>query len=316
MPPYIKLNYPRLVQDATQLSYSDPLTGGSPDIELTVIDRGIIPIAPKSSLELEIGRTESPYRLRAGIFEVDRILTGDRVRTIAATGLPLSDPQLKVKRDADFADFTLLEVLQEIADRYSLTVFTRDLPDISFSQLAQTSQSDLDFLNSLANRIGAVFKVENKQLIFTLLIDLETRPPLFAVSSSEFIKFSETVMGVEVYQFIDFEVILFGDDVEFIRVEDDRVTNGKVISYRGAGVSADDENLLVISAREQLRQINGANHLFTFDIPGDWRFIAGSTFTMDGRLAFCDRVVHTIDTSSKNFWNSTLNCRYLPTGSG
>lgn len=314
MPPIIKLNYPRLIPDATKLTYNDPLTGGSPDIELTVVDRGMLPVAAKSTLELEIGRSESPYRLRAGIFEVDRIMTGDRVRTIAATGLPLSDPQLKIKRDGDFAEFTLVEILQEFADRYSLTVFTRDLPDIEFSQLAQTSQSDLDFLNSLASRIGAVFKIENRQLIFTLMIDLERQPPLFTINSGDLINFTETILGTEIYQFIDFEVVLFGDR-EFIRVEDDRVTNGKVIEYRGAGVNADDENLLIIGAREKLREINGANHLFTIDLPGDWQMIAGSTFIMDKKNAFIDRVVHTIDTGSKNFWSAALNCRYLPTDS-
>lgn len=314
MPPIVKLNYPHLIRDVTKLTYNDPLTGGSPDIELTVIDRGMLPVALKSSLELELGRSESPYRLRAGIFEVDRIMTGDRTRTIAATGLPLSDPQLRVKRDGDFAEFTLVEILQEFADRYSLSIFTRDLPDIEFSQLAQTNQSDLDFLNSLATRLGSVFKIENRQLIFTQMIDLESRSPLFEIRSSELVNFSETILGTEIYQFIDFEVVLFGD-TEFIRVEDDRVSNGKVIEYRGAGVNADDENLLIIGAREKLREINGANHLFTIDLPGDWRMIAGSTFLLDKKIAFIDRVVHTIDTGGKNFWSAALNCRYLPTDS-
>lgn len=314
MPPTIKLNYPRLIADITKITYNDPLTGGSPDIELTVIDRGILPVATKSTLELEIGRTESPYRLRAGIFEVDRIMTGDRERTIAATGLPLSDPQLRLKRDGDFAEFTLIEILQQFADRYSLSVFTRNLPNIEFSQLAQTNQSDLDFLNSLARRVGAVFKIENRQLIFTQLIDLEKRPPLFTVEASEIISFSETILGTQIYQFIDYEVILFGDR-EFIRVEDDRVTNGKVIEYRGAGVTADDENLLTIGAREKLREINGANHLFTIDLPGTSEMIAGSTFVLDKKIACIDRIVHTIDTGSKSFWSASLNCRYLPTGS-
>lgn len=310
MPPIIKINYPRLVQDAIKVTYSDPLTGNSPDIELTVFDRGILPVAIRSQLELEIGRSESPYRLRAGIFEVDRIMTSDRMRTIAATGLPLSDPQLKTLRDEDFAEFMLIDILQFFADRYSLTVFTRDLPEIEFSNLAQTKQSDLEFLNSLANRIGAVFKIENRQLIFTLLIDLEKRLPLFSLETSEIIKFSETILGTEIYQYIDYEVVLFGD-TEYIRVEDDRVSNGKVTEYRGAGVGADDENLLIISAREKLRQINGANHLFEIEVMGDSRLIAGSTFTINKKLAFCDRAVHTID-ASKGIWVAALSCRYLP----
>lgn len=307
----IRLNYQRLIADITKLSYSDPLTGGSPDIELSVIDRGLIPIAPKSTIELEIGRTDSPYRLRAGLFEVDRIGLQDNLRTIAATGLPLSDTQLKLNRDGDYAEYRLIEVLEEIAERYSLSVFTQDLPNIQFSQLAQTNQSDIDFLNGLANRIGAVFKIENRQLIFTLLIDLETRPPLFSINSTQFINYSETILGIDNYQYIDYEVVLFGDR-EFIRVEDDRVSNGKIITHRGAGIGADDENLLIISAREKLRQINGANYLFNFEILADWRMIAGSVFTVDGRSAFVDRVVHTIDTEAKREWVATLSCRYLP----
>jgi len=311
MPSLIRLNYPRLIEDITKLSYSDPLTGGSPDIELSVIDRGVIPIAPKSTIELEIGRIDSVYRLRAGLFEVDRISLQNNLRTIAATGLPLSDPQLKLKRDADYAEYKLIDILEEIADRYRLSVFTLDLPDIEFSQIAQTNQSDLDFLNGLANRIGAVFKIENRELIFTLLIDLETRPPLFAINSLQFINYSETILGIETYQYIDYEVVLFGDR-EYIRVEDSRVSNGKIITYRGAGVGADDENLIIIAAREQLRRINGANYLFDFEILGNSKMIAGSVFTLDGRSAFVDRVVHTIDTQSTLDWVAALSCRYLP----
>jgi hypothetical protein len=313
MSPLIKLNYSHLVRDAIKLAYNDPLTGGSPDIELTVVDRGYAPIAVKDALELEIGRTENVYRLRAGIFEVDRVdrVGGDRLRTIAATGLPLSDPQLKVKRDEDYAEFKLIEILQIVAERYDLSVFSRNLPDIEFSQLSQSNQSDLEFLNSLAARIGAVFKVENRQLIFTLLIDLEKREPLLSLKSTELIKQSETVLGAGLYQFLDYEVVLFGDR-EYIRVEDDRVSNGLVKEYRGGGVTADDENLLRIAAREQLRQINSGNHLFTIDVPGSWQMIAGSVFLFDNKPAFCDRVTHTIDMSSKNFWSATLSCRFLP----
>jgi len=311
MPSLIRLNYPRLITDVVKLSYSDPLTGGSPDIELSVIDRGIIPIAPKATIELEIGRVDSVYRLKAGLFEVDRISLQNNLRTIAATGLPLSDPQLKLKRDADYSEYRLIDILEEIAERYQLSVFTLDLPDIEFSQIAQTNQSDLDFLNGLANRIGAVFKIENRELIFTLLIDLETRPPLFAINSTQFINYSETILGTETYQYIDYEVVLFGDR-EYIRVEDTRVSNGKIITYRGAGVGADDENLMVIAARDQLRRINGANYLFDFEILGDWRMIAGSVFTLDGRSAFVDRVIHTIDTQDKLDWVASLSCRYLP----
>jgi hypothetical protein len=300
-----------LITDIVTISYSDPLTGGSPDIELSVVDRGVIPIAPKATIELEIGRVESPYRLRAGLFEVDRISLQNNLRTIAATGLPLSDPQLKLKRDADYSEYRLIDILEEIAERYRLSVFTIDLPDIEFSQLAQTNQSDLDFLNGLANRIGAVFKIENRELIFTLLIDLETRPPLFAINSTQFINYSETILGTETYQYIDYEVVLFGDR-EYIRVEDTRVFNGKIITYRGAGVGADDENLMVIAAREQLRRINGTNYLFDFEILGDWRMIAGSVFTLDGRSAFVDRVIHTINTQDKLDWVASLSCRYLP----
>lgn len=311
MAPYLKLNYPRLAGDAVKFTYNEPLTGGSPDIELNVVDRGIVPIATQATLDVEIGRTDSPYRLRAGIFEVDRISLRSGVRSIAATGLPLSDPQLRVKKDNDYADYSLSEILADIASRYSLAVFTANLPDIKFSQIAQTSQSDLEFLNSLAQRLGAVFKIENRQLIFTLLIDLEKRPPLFSLVAGELFDYSEVITGTRIYQYIDFEVILFGDR-EFVRVEDDRVSNGEVITYRGAGVTADDENLLRIGAREKLREINGANYLFEIECAGDWRMIAGSTFLMDNRLAFVDRATHTIDTDRRQIWTTRLNCRYLP----
>jgi hypothetical protein len=312
--PIVKLNYPQLVPEIVKVTYSDPLTGSSPDIELNVIDKGKLPVKAKDTLQLELGRANSPYRLRAGLFEIDRIGMQDpitRVRTIAATGLPLSDPELKVKRDADYSQYRLGDILTEFAARYGLSVFTRDLPLIEFSQLAQTNQSDLDFLNSLGNRLGALFKIENKQLIFSLLIELEKRAPIFSISNKDFFSYSETVLNEEVYQYIDYEIVLFGDR-QMVRVEDDRIKNGLVKFYRGAAISADDPDLVVIAAREQLRQINGANYLFNIEILGRYEIIAGSTFLVDGRLAFVDRAVHTIDIEGKKDWIVALNCRYLP----
>lgn len=312
--PIVRLNYSQLIPDLAKVVYSDPLTGSSPDIELSVANRGNLPVRAGDTLELELGRVNSPYRLRAGFFEIDRIGMQDpvtSVKTIAATGLPLSNPELKTKRDADYSQYRLVDILTEFAARYDLTVFTRDLPSVEFSQLAQTNQSDLDFLNSLGNRLGALFKIENNQLIFSLLIELEKIPPKFSISKTDYFSYNETVLNTEIYQYIDYEIVLFGDR-QTVRVEDDRVSNGAIKSYRGAAISADDPDLVLIAAREQLRQINGANYLFNIEISGRHEIIAGSTFLVDGRLAFVDRAVHTIDIEGKKDWICALNCRYLP----
>lgn len=289
--------------DPIALTYSDPLSGASPDVELELVGA----IESGTLFDIEIGYKGQTQRLRAGLFEVDRSNRRDRTWIVSATGLPLSDPELKAKRDEDYSETALLEILKEVGDRYQLTVFAPNLPNIVFSQLQQAQQTDLEFLSELARRVGAVFKIENKNLIFTPVLDLEKQAPSFQVRSPECISYSEEITSTDRYQFLDYEVILFGD-VEKIRVEDDRLSNGKVTTYRGAGVTADDDELLKLMAIEKLREINGQGHTFSIEIIGTPDLIAGSSFVFDGQKAFCDRALHRIDRA----WISTLQCRFIP----
>lgn len=280
-------NYQQLITDCISFSYNDPITGKSPDIEFTIIDRGIIPIAIGAQVSIEIGSNQGPYRLDAGIFEVDRLVRRDRQWEIGATGLPLGSTAFtRDSREADYADFLLADILQEIADRYNLSLFTPSLPDIEFSQLLQ-NESDLEFLNKLAVRLGSIFKIENNQLIFTSLIELEKRSPIFAIAQKDLIKSVENIISTNLYQFLDYG---FGDN-EILRVEDSRVANNAIARYTDVAANPDDsEALLAIAASEYLRKINGSGCTFSVEIPYLSSAVAGSVFLLDGRPIFCDRV--------------------------
>lgn len=300
-------NHPWLEKRVVGLSYADPLRGASPDIELGIVrENPELPVLPGEIVEVAIAYEGEQYQLKAGSFEVDKIEMTSTVVTIQATGLPLNNPDIKRKRDNDYSETLLSEILQDVGDRYGLTPFTPNIPEIGFSNLQQTQQSDLEFLQQLAGTLGAVFKIESARLIFTLLTDLELRSPTFSLKSSGLIR-KDSVSSVKRYQFLDYEVMLFGE-LETTRVEDKRVSNGAIAFHRGAGLMADDENLMVLGAKEKLRQFNGEGWELDLQLAGNPYLVAGSTFLLDGEMAIVEKVTHRVIPG----WNSTIVGRFIP----
>lgn len=309
-PRTLLLSHPWLNPFVKEFSYSDPLRSQSPDFDLTISRYSEdLPIYPGELVEVAIAYKGEQYQLNAGSFQVDKVSVNSNKYTIQASGLPLNTTDIKEQRDNDYSEQYLSEILEDVASRYALEVFTPNLPDISFSNLQQTQQSDLEFLNQIANTLGAVFKIESNRLIFTSLLDLEMRSPTFSLDSKNLLFDTRTdeITAINQYQFLNYEIMLFGELLE-IQVEDSRISNGKSTNFRGAGLLADDDNLMELGAREKLRQINGEGWKTSFSCAGNPYLVAGSTFYLDGRLAFCDRVRHEVS----SFWIASIDARFIP----
>ena len=84
---------------------------------------------------------------------------------ISATGVNFSS-ELKIKRDVTYEKVSVKDICSQIASRHGLELKS-DFEDITVQSLAQSSESDLHFLNRLAKEYNAIFNIKNKTLIFT-----------------------------------------------------------------------------------------------------------------------------------------------------
>ena len=85
--------------------------------------------------------------------------------SISATGVNFSNV-LKEKRDITYEKISIKGICSQIADRNVLKLKS-DFDDVSILSIAQSSESDLHFLNRLAADYNAIFNIKNGTLIFT-----------------------------------------------------------------------------------------------------------------------------------------------------
>jgi hypothetical protein len=85
--------------------------------------------------------------------------------SISATGVNFSNV-LKEKRDITYEKISIKDICSQIANRNVLKLKS-DFDDVNILSIAQSSESDLHFLNRLAIDYNAIFNIKNGTLIFT-----------------------------------------------------------------------------------------------------------------------------------------------------
>ena len=84
--------------------------------------------------------------------------------SISATGVDFSNV-LKEKRDITYERISIKAICKQIADRNILKLKS-DFDDVNILSIAQSSESDLHFLNRLAKDYNAIFNIKNDTLVF------------------------------------------------------------------------------------------------------------------------------------------------------
>jgi len=114
-----------------------------------------------------------------GTFLVDSTETNYlNLLTITATSANFSKT-LKTKQNRNYKETSLHKIINKIAEEHKLKTKI-DFEDINYENIIQEKESDLHFLNRLAEKYDAIFSIKNDTLLFlkrsenlpTFLIDL------------------------------------------------------------------------------------------------------------------------------------------------
>jgi phage protein D len=181
----------------TSLSYTDNVSGMADDLQIRLEDKGgkwCDSWYPEkgAKLLLELGGPDGKL-LKPNAFELDEIeLDGDKDSGDTVTIKAISGgvtKALHTKRSHAHENKTLSEIVHTIAAKYGLTVIG-SIENIVIGRVTNNRQSDLSFLNRLANEYGYSFGVKGSKLSFVKLTTLEAHSKVITIDKSDCISWS------------------------------------------------------------------------------------------------------------------------------
>lgn len=116
----------------------------------------------KDKLKLYLGYENLVF---CGVFFVQSTTRfNNETLSISATSVDFSKT-IKERRSITYEKLSIKDICTQIAKRNNLEVKC-DLDDIYFVSVAQENESDLNFLDSLAKELNAIFNIKNHTLVF------------------------------------------------------------------------------------------------------------------------------------------------------
>lgn len=162
---------PQLIQRCAELTFEDEVGWRSDHFSISFTDDGVLGF-PRAGdfVALSIGYIEGGHGMvNVGKFKLDEAGYDLRRNTIDIRGSAIDQTlPIKIKRSANYDSQTIGELVALIAERHGLfPTVSSSLADVSMGYLQQVDESDIAFLNRLANdKYNAVAKVQDFRLIF------------------------------------------------------------------------------------------------------------------------------------------------------
>lgn len=153
------------------------------------------------TVNLQIGYVGEQF-LDCGDYQVDELELKGPPDTFhlkcIATGIT---PSIRTPRSAAYESQTLLQVAQTVAQRHNLTVVGLAASnDVSFARVTQRHETDLHFLQRLAEAHNYSFSIRGNQLIFYDRTSLEQRPTVLTLLRSQTKNFEFKTRTQQIYK--------------------------------------------------------------------------------------------------------------------
>ena len=187
------------------LSYTDKVAGESDEIQIQLEDKDGLwqnDWWPEKGDTIEVQIIDGDAALPCGKFTLDeKELTGSRSGgdLFSISGLAASvTKQLRTKRSTAHENKTLKELAKSVADRHGLTI-QGVIPDIRFTRITQNRETDLAFLNRMADQYGLLFSIRDTRLVFESMEGIEKKDPVISIDKTEVSSFSFTDKTEDTY---------------------------------------------------------------------------------------------------------------------
>jgi len=153
-----------------QLSYTDAATGEADEVSITLDNSTGIWTREWKPRKGEKFSLEFGYDslTPAGDFTVDEIEVSGMPDQLEIKGLSASiSKSLRSKQSRAFEQTTLIEIAEKIAQKNGLQLEGVIEDDIEIDRVTQNRETDLGFLNRVANEYAYLFSVRGNKLVFT-----------------------------------------------------------------------------------------------------------------------------------------------------
>jgi phage protein D len=176
------------------LTYTDKVEGESDELEIQLEDAEGLWNGPwyptkGDTLKVSLGY-ENTALVDCGTFEIDEIECSGPPDTVSIRGLAAGIKKaVRSKNSKAYENQTLKQIAQAIASKHGFSV-TGTIENIKFTRVTQNAEHDLSFLRRLSEEFGHTFSVREKQLVFTLMYDLEKGKTVVAIDRTDLMSYS------------------------------------------------------------------------------------------------------------------------------
>jgi uncharacterized protein len=179
----------------TKLVYHDRSGGASGTLEVEIEDhnklwQGSWNPSEGDLVTLLIGYAGESL-LPCGDFQVDELSLSGPPDVVSLRCLTAYiTPSMRTLNSTGFENQTLLQIASAIAAKYGLGVIAaEDASELRFSRITQRQETDLGFLQRLAQEHSYEFTVRGKQLVFYLRSTLEQTPSVMVLGRNQILRF-------------------------------------------------------------------------------------------------------------------------------
>jgi uncharacterized protein len=235
------------------LSYTDKVEGESDELEIQLEDtqdlwKGAWYPTKGDTLKVSIGY-EGSATVDCGTFEIDEIELSGPPDTVSIRALAAGIKKaVRSKNSKAYEGQTLKQIAEAIASKHGFSV-TGTIQNIKFTRITQNQEHDLSFLKRLSAEYGHAFSVRDKQLVFTVIYDLEKGKPVLEIDRTDLLSYSIKDKTSQTYRTAV---------VKYHNPTNKQVVEYKTTGHENAGGSyepetADDE-LIIHTKAEDLNQ--------------------------------------------------------------
>lgn len=296
-------------------SYTDELSGEADDISLTLEDRDEIwqsdwmPIKG-DTLDVSLislywqNSEETAIENRLGLFEIDEIelKKSPTEVTIKAVSIPDNTALRGVDKSRSWEKVSVRKIAEDIAKESELELYWDCDENPNIDRIEQTEQSDLSFLNKLCADNGLALKVNDKKIIIfdELKYEREESVAIFSKKPIEIQKnesnsnektsgkqnfyryqnysFSTSIRDVYKSCQVIYQQGKDKETIDFTFTDPNKKAGKTLICHNQVANIAEAEKM----AKKELRKKNQDEIKCKLSVLGDFSFVAGFTYDIQG----------------------------------
>lgn len=277
-------------------NYTDKAAGETDELELTVEDTNGLWINewyPVKGDKITARIFNLGKVLECGTFTVDEISAsgGSSGNTVSIKGVAAGiNKKMRTKTCYAHENKSLREIANTIGSKHGLKVIG-EIANVRIGRVTQYRETDLNFLQRLANEYGYTFSVRDSEMTFTNIFTIEDKKAALTITPQEMISWSLTDKTSKTFKAvrISYHNPKEKKVVSFQHTEDNDAFKQAKNDDMEMKVKAENQQQAEIKARAALYKANSKQQEGSVEMQGNVYALAGNNCELDGIGYFSGR---------------------------